>query len=119
MTKAEFDSLKIGDKIRRHNEYDILTLIKIIIEETHNEEDIIIVGQTIKGDIKTGKYRNFVVPKKFVKVNKLNGNKETVTLFEISNQVGLYSYYHVSKPIDELLLDGINLYTSNYIFRYE
>lgn len=119
MTREELDSLMIGDKVRKSGEYDLLTVVSINTISTSEEECVELVCKTLKGMIQTGKYKNFVIPKKFVKVDKSNGTKVVVTLSEISNQDGLYSYSPICRPIKEMLLNGEKLYTRNYIFRFE
>ena len=118
MTKNELNNLMIGDKVRRYNDYNILTVVKIKIMSTYNEEDIEICCKSLNGHIVNGKAKNFVVPKKLVKVNKHDGRIAETSMEEILNEDGLYSY-GTTGGIERALYNGEKVFSSNAIFRWQ
>ena len=118
MTKNELNNLMIGDKVRKKNNNNILTVVKIKVVSTHNEEYTEIYGESSNGRIIKGEYKKFVIPKKFVRFDRHNWKTTRVSLEEILSEDGLYSY-SMTGTVEEALYNGEEVYSPNAIFKWQ
>lgn len=114
MTKKELEDLKIGDMVRLSN-YEFLKVKTIKIIGEQDKEFVELVCQAPNGTIRSGTYKKFIIPKKFVKIDKGSGEITTILFEDILKEDGLYSY-SMSRSIKEALYNGEKVYSPNAIF---